>query len=186
MMAHLKPEQKILLRFVVTLGVLVGLYYWWFVPNSWTLPIIGPNYSRFVHYTMMSLTESTVIVLRIIGYEAETFDLRNIDLYDSIINVHVRNFCLGVDMMAMFTALVVSFPGSWRNRLWFIPLGLGCIQLINIFRVTVMCVITVHYGYSNYLDRHALFNVIATIFITLMFFVWVRMYRAEATVITSK
>jgi len=185
-MAALTTEHKVLLRFVVTLGALVGLYYWWFVPNSWTLPIIGPNYSRFVHYTMMSLTEATVVVLRIIGYEAETFNLRNIDLYDSIINVHVRNYCLGVDMMAMFTALVVSFPGSWKARMWFIPLGLVCIQVINIFRVTVMCVITIHYGYSNYLDRHALFNVIATIFIALMFFKWVRMYRQVEAMPTAK
>lgn len=176
-MPVLSARNQVLLRFLVTMAVLTALYYWWFVPRAWILPVIGPNYSRFMHFTMMGLTESVVLVLGLIGHEAETFAYKNIDLYDSVINVHVRNYCLGVDMMAMFTALTVSFPGRWKDRLWFIPLGLVGIFLINVLRVTTMCLMTIHYGYESFVDRHALFNVLATVFIFLMFMLWVRMYR---------
>lgn len=179
-MPTLTAEQKTLLRFLIIMGILTTIYFLWFVPRAWTLPLIGPNYSRFVHYSMLTLTEGSVILLRILGYGAETFDLRNIDLYDSVINVHVRNFCLGIDMMAMFTALVISFPGKWKNRLWFIPLGLLGIQFINIVRVTILCITTVHFDYHQFVDHHDIFNGLATIFIFLMFVKWVRMYRPEA------
>ncbi len=171
----LAPNQKILLRFLAMMTIFVIVYFFWFVPRSWTLPIIGENYARFVHYTMMALTESTVVVLKITGYQAETFNLRNIDMYDSSINVHVRNFCLGIDMMAMFTALILSFPGKWKSRFWFIPLGFLGIHIINVCRVTALCIVTVHYGYSNFIDRHIVFNAVATLFIFLMFVQWVKM-----------
>lgn len=162
------------IRFLVTMGVLSAVYFLWFVPRAWTLPVIGPNYGRFVHYAMTVLTEGTVLCLKALGREAETFNLRHIDLFDSVINLKVRNYCLGVDMMAMFTALVISFPGKWKDRLWFIPFGLVGIMFINIVRVTIMCYMTIYYDYSNFIDRHALFNVLTTLFIFLMFVQWVR------------
>ncbi len=163
-----------MLRFLATMGALSALYFLWFSPQAWTLPLIGPNYARFIHYSMLALTEGTVFLLGLMGHGAETFDLRNIDLYDSVINIHVRNYCLGVDMTAMFTALVISFPGSWKHRFWFIPAGVVGIIIINIVRVTMLCLTTIHSG-QQFIDHHDIFNAITTAFIFLMFVAWVRM-----------
>lgn len=175
----LNAQQKVMLRFLLMMGALSAIYFLWFAPQAWTLPLIGPNYARFIHYSMMALTEGSVLLLRLMGHGAETFDLRNIDLYESVINIHVRNYCLGVDMTAMFTALVVSFPGRWKDRLWFIPLGVLGIIVINILRVTMLCLTTIHFGYDQFIEHHNVFNTITTAFIFLMFVAWVRMYRAE-------
>jgi exosortase/archaeosortase family protein len=170
----LDGQQRMMVRFLVTMGALSALYFLWFSPQAWTLPLLGPNYARFIHYSMLSLTEGTVFLLRLMGHGAETFDLRNIDLYDSVINIHVRNYCLGVDMTAMFTALVISFPGSWKHRAWFIPLGVVGIIVINILRVTMLCLTTIHNGHEQFMDHHNIFNAITTAFIFLMFVAWVR------------
>lgn len=177
-MKVLTGDRMLLLRFLVTMASLTAVYHFWFVPRAWTLPVIGPLYGHFVHYTMMGLTESVVMVIGLFGAEAETFNLRNIDLYDSVINLHVRNYCLGVDMMAMLTFLVISYPGRWRDRLWFIPMGLFGVFAINVLRVSIMCYMTIYHGYSNFIDRHALFNILATGFIFLMFVQWVRIGRS--------
>ncbi|MCF8256142.1 MAG: exosortase/archaeosortase family protein [Flavobacteriales bacterium] len=176
MILSLTAEQKVMLRFLVTMGILSALYFLWFAPRAWTLPIIGPNYSRFIHYSMLSLTEGTVFLLGLMGHQAETFDLRNIDLYDSVINIHVRNYCLGVDMTAMFIALVVSFPGKWKHRAWFIPVGVVGIIGINVLRVAMLCLTTIHNGHHQFIDHHNIFNTITTAFIFLMFVAWVRMH----------
>jgi len=179
MTLSLTAEQKVMLRFLITMGILSAVYFLWFAPRAWTLPVIGPNYSRFIHYSMLALTEGTVFLLGLMGYQAETFDLRNIDLYDSVINIHVRNYCLGVDMTAMLTALIISFPGEWKHRAWFIPMGVVGIILINILRVTMLCLTTIHYGYDQFIDHHNIFNAITTVFIFLMFVMWVRMHRPQ-------
>ncbi len=171
----LTDNQRVLVRFLVTMGVLTALYYLWFVPRAWTLPVIGPNYSRFIHYSMLAVTEGSVFLLSLIGHQAETFDLRNIDLYDSHINIHIRNYCLGVDMTAMFTALVISFPGPWLHRLWFIPAGVIGIIAINMLRVTALCLTTIHAGHEQFFEHHNAFNTVTTLFIFLMFVLWVRM-----------
>jgi exosortase/archaeosortase family protein len=175
MMPKLSSDQKVLIQFLATMGVLCAVYFIWFVPRAWTLPIVGPNYSRFVHYSMLTLTEASALLLRMMGHGAETFNLRNIDLYESAIDVHIRNFCLGIDMMAMFTALVISFPGKWKNRFWFIPLGLMGIHAINILRVTILCVTTIYFDHHQFIDHHNIFNGLATLFIFLMFVKWVKM-----------
>jgi len=171
----LTENQRVLVRFLITMGTLTAIYYLWFAPRAWTLPLIGPNYSRFIHYSMMAVTEGSVLLLGLLGHQAETFDLRNIDLYDSHINIHVRNYCLGVDMTAMFTALVVSFPGRWAHRIWFIPAGVIGIICINILRVTALCLSTIHADVELFFEHHNAFNTVTTAFIFLMFVVWVRM-----------
>ncbi len=181
----LAPNQKILLRFLLSMAILVTVYFSWFVHSCWTLPIIGPNYSRFVHYAMITLTEGGVLLLRGFGLEAEVFNWSNIDLYDTPIDIHIRNFCLGIDLMAMFVFLVISFPGKIKSRLWFIPLGIIGIHLINIARVTALCFVTIRSGYDQFIDHHNVFNTIATIFIFLMFVQWVKM-NDQAQTIQSK
>lgn len=176
-MPALSANQRLLLRFLIIMGTLTAVYYLWFVPRAWTLPIIGPNYSRFIHYSLVLVTEGSVFLIGLLGHEAEVFDLRNIDLYESPINIHIRNYCLGVDMTAMFTALVLSFPGSWKHRLWFIPAGVLGIIGINTLRVAALCLSTIYFGHEQFFEHHNAFNLVTTIFIFLMFVRWVKMYR---------
>ncbi|MCF8461429.1 MAG: exosortase/archaeosortase family protein [Flavobacteriales bacterium] len=178
-MEFLKRNKEILL-FLIKLGALCAFYFLWFSQVVWQLPIISTYYGHFVHYTMVTLTEGSVMVLNLLGYKAEVFNVRYIDLYDSIMNIYIKNFCLGIDMMFVFTALVLSFPGKWFNRLWFIPLGIIGIQLINIGRIVGMSLSWIILDRGDFVDHHDVFNLVATIFIFLMFTVWVNLKKKPA------
>ena len=165
--------------FIAKLGALCGFYFWWFSPNVWSLPIISTLYGYFVHYVLLSLIESSVWVLNLLGYGAEVVNQRYLDLYDLEFNVHVKNFCLGIDMMFTLTALIISFPGKWKDRLWFIPIGLIGIQLINIGRIVGLCLSFLLLKKGSFVDHHDVFNVIAVIFIFFLFVMWVGRYKKE-------
>lgn len=172
-------QNKDLILFLAKLGTLCSFYFLWFSPNVWTLPVIGTLWGHFIHYALLFLIEPSIWVLHLLGYGAQVVNERNIDMFDLEFNVHIKNFCLGIDMMFALTALIVSFPGEWKDRLWYIPLGLIGIQLINIARVVALCIAWVRYGTDGPIDHHDVFNVIAVIFIFFLFVMWVNRYQKQ-------
>jgi exosortase/archaeosortase family protein len=173
-------KNRDLIQFLVKLTALCGIYFYWFAPNVWHLPVISTYYGHFVHYTLLTLIETSVWILNLLGYGAEVVNLREIDMYDSIFNIHIRNVCLGIDLMFSFVALIISFPGRWLDRLWFIPLGLLGIQLLNVLRVIGLSVVSIGIDPYSFVDHHDVFNVVTTIFIFIMFTRWVKKWKGVA------
>lgn len=172
-------RNKAVIGFLAKLGILCAIYFWWFKPNAWTLPVVSTYYGHFIHYTLKYLVEPSVWILNMLGYGAEVVRLREVDMYDMDFNIHVRNYCLGTDMMFTLVALILSFPGKWINRLWFIPLGLIGVQFINIARIVGLCISWVIWGTNGPIDHHDLYNLFAVGFIFLMFMAWVNMYTKK-------
>lgn len=138
-------------------------------------------YSYLVHFLLVSLTETSLWILHLLNYEAVLVNLREIDMYDLEFNVHVKNYCLGIDMMFALTALIISFPGKWRDRVWFIPVALLGVHAINVGRVVALCVTWVIWGNNGPFDHHDVYNLLATIFIFISFVTWVNKYKKEST-----
>ncbi len=178
-MDFLKRNKELVL-FLVKLTTLCGVYFYWFAPNVWQLPVVSTYYGHYVHYTLKYLIEPSVWILHQLGYGADIVNLREIDMHDLEFNIHIRNFCLGTDMMFSLTALIISFPGRWVDRIWFIPLGLLGIQLINIARVVALCIVWVIWGTNGPIDHHDLFNLVAVTFIFLLFVAWVKRYERSS------
>lgn len=172
-------KNKDIIWFLAKLSVLCGFYFLWFKPNVWTLPVISTLYGYFIHYLLVFLIEPSVWVLNMLGFEAVVAQTRQIDMFDLEFNIFVRNYCLGVDMIYCFTALILSFPGKWKERLWFIPLGIIGIHVINIIRVVALCFSWLKWGTDGPIDHHDVYNVVAVSFIFLMFVQWVNRYKKE-------
>lgn len=64
--------------------------------------------------------------------------------------VGVGRPCNGLELFALFAGFILSFPGSWKNRLWFIPLGIVLIHCMNIVRVASLSIIQLNW--PQYLD----------------------------------
>lgn len=175
----LLKKNRDIVGFLVKISLLCGVYFWWFSPNVWQIPYVSTLYGYFIHYVLLLLAEPAAIILTAIGFGADVVNQRYLDLYDLEFNVHIRNFCLGVDMMFTLTALIVAFPGKWKDRLWFIPLGILGIQLINIARIVGLCLSFLLLKKGDFVDHHDVFNVIAVIFIFFLFVSWVNRYKKE-------
>ncbi|MFZ4784648.1 MAG: exosortase X [Flavobacteriales bacterium] len=49
--------------------------------------------------------------------------------------------CDGIVLFALFTVFMISYPGPIKHKLWFTPLGLLIIHVLNIARVTGLALI---------------------------------------------
>jgi len=178
----MKSEQArwvVIARFVLVLMLLNAFYFYFYQPRAWFLPT-SPLHGGMVHLILSMVSKTTVFVLNLLGFGAElSADLKFIYLFDSPITIEIRNFCLGIDVMFVFLSLVVSYPGRWQTLAWFLPLGLLVIQLINVMRVLAMCLWNI-YQPPFWVDNHDLFNVVAAVFVFLMFTLWVRLSRRTA------
>ena len=43
--------------------------------------------------------------------------------------------CTGVQPMLQFCLIILLYPGSWKHKLWFIPMGMVILYLTNVFRL---------------------------------------------------
>lgn len=57
--------------------------------------------------------------------------------------IGINESCSGVKPMIQFVLLFLIFPGPWKKKLWFIPMGLIIVHITNLFRIIGLSVVTV-------------------------------------------
>src|SRR5690606_9725393 len=110
-------------------------------------------YESFIHhprtdfdrYLSIALVHSAEGLLYLFGHNAIPnyyFVEVTIKLHDSPLNgVWVGPQCNGVELFALFGIYVIAFPGKWRTKLWFIPIGIVLIHIMNTIRIAALTVI---------------------------------------------
>jgi len=83
--------------------------------------------------------------------------------------VAVDGSCSGLKQMLQFVLLLLPLPGPYRTKLWFIPLGLLMIHLMNVLRVYGLCLVMLWDPPSFQLFHDYLFR---PLFYILIFGLW--------------
>ena len=52
--------------------------------------------------------------------------------------------CSGVKQILQFALLMLIFPGPWKHKLWFIPLGMLVVHLTNVLRISLLVLVAQH------------------------------------------
>ena len=50
--------------------------------------------------------------------------------------------CNGVKIFGLFTLFILAFPGSWKKKLWFIPLGIFIVHTANAIRIALLTIMS--------------------------------------------
>ena len=50
--------------------------------------------------------------------------------------------CNGIKIFGLFTLFILAFPGSWKKKLWFIPLGIFIVHTANAMRIGALTIIS--------------------------------------------
>jgi exosortase/archaeosortase family protein len=58
--------------------------------------------------------------------------------------VAVNSSCSGLKQFYQWFFLMMLFPGPWKQKTWFIPMGLVIIHLVNVFRIISMVFVTMY------------------------------------------
>ena len=127
----------------------------------------------FLHLVLKATMGCCLLFLNLLGYNAIAYDYRVIKMVDANATITVQNYCLGVDVMALFTMLVIAYPGPWKKKLMFIPIGIAGVFLINVMRIMAIGICFVDFIQYAWFDNHLYFNVAAYSFIFLFFAGWI-------------
>lgn len=121
----------------------LGLYLLWKVGFSilWNTPSLMDAYREFSLFVIEQILYHTKFLLGLFSYTTE------LDLVDRSIRIVGKNGvtvgepCIGFGVMAVFTALILSYPGAAIKKLWFIPMGLFLIHVVNIIRIALLTIL---------------------------------------------
>ncbi len=84
--------------------------------------------------------------------------------------VSVNSSCSGLKQFYQWFFLMTLFPGPWKQKAWFIPMGLVVIHLVNVFRIIAMVFVTVYLAeYWDFIHDW----ILRPFFYVVMFMLWV-------------
>lgn len=118
--------------------------------------------------------------LRALGFEAFARDVHfeqstHVGI-DGFARVKVIEGCNGLSVMILFLAFILGFPGSWKQKVWFIPAGLLVIHLFNIARVAILCWAVYSYGETGYPIYKEMFTASIYVLVLAMWYLWVQQF----------
>ncbi len=108
-------------------------------------------------------------VLRLFGYKIyQQQEEANMQLMgiDGAHPIWIGSPCNAMTLFAFFTLFVLAFPGNTKRKLWFIPLGIIIIHIVNLIRV--MALTLINYYNPKYLDFNHTYTF--TIFVYVIIF----------------
>jgi len=92
-------------------------------------------------------------VLEVLNVKVTTFDeltvgdrlLHNVIYYSENGGiVYVNRSCSGLKQFYQWVILMILYPGPWKHKLWYIPVGLVIVHCVNIFRIVSMTFVTIN------------------------------------------
>ncbi len=130
------------------------------------------------------IINSSDVVLNLIGYNTfktisdTDYQVLGIDGSDG---VWIGSSCNAITLFFLFAVFIAAYPGHQKSKLWYIPLGLLLIHILNIIRVIILALIAFYN--SAYLDfNHTYtFTIIIYGFIFLLWMTWVNKYSIKET-----
>lgn len=102
-------------------------------------------YTLIDRYVVDNLIFFSSIILEAMGYQLmpsppAAQQIRTIGI-DGTTGVWIGDPCNGIALFALFLIFMLSYPGPIRKKLWYIPMGLILIHLVNVLRITALTII---------------------------------------------
>ncbi len=92
-------------------------------------------------------------LLGIMGYKTfASKEVNDVQVFgiDGSNGVWIGGPCNGVTLMFLFAVFIIAYPGSFKNKLWYLPTGIVAVFSINIIRIIALALIA--YYHPEYLD----------------------------------
>lgn len=124
-----------------------------------------------------SLEQMSYFLLEAMGYvtleASHVENIRTIGI-DGTHGLWIGDPCNGLTLFALFTGFVIAYPGPLRKKLWFIPIGIIAIHIINVFRIVGLSIIIYYFPDPAVLDfNHTYtFTMLVYGFVFFLWYVW--------------
>jgi exosortase/archaeosortase family protein len=166
------------LLFLVLLFSFHYIYLWWTGIDFY--PFHTQVYDLFDWSSALVFKQSAWVLEHVFNIEITTDAQQTIWVTSTNGNpayVRVTPACTSLKQWMHWIFLMLLFPGPWKQKLWFIPLGLVVIHFVNVFRIfgLGLTLIPWPYQFDNFHDYF--FKTIFYFIIFLMWVVWVEFFE---------
>jgi len=148
---------------------------WYIIYEAWLHP--SGIWDRIIINNLVVLSNG---ILSIIGYDTlpigdpdSTIRIAGID---GTSGVWIGDPCNGFSLFALFLIFMITYPGPWKQKLWYIPMGLVIIHLINAIRIAALAIIVDVNIDWLYFNHNYTFNIIVYSTVFILWFIWAKKY----------
>lgn len=120
-----RPALAVLARMLAAYAVWFALYDLWLLPDGRLDAAVARNGAALAGLLLRALGVEAMVDDRVVWTGAHS-------------GVIVDDGCTGLEVVGLFVGFVLAFPGGWRRRALFLPLGALAIHLTNVVRIGVL------------------------------------------------
>ncbi len=158
--------------FIVLIFSFHFIYLGWQAINFW--PVKSLVDDLFQSASSLLFDQSCNVLENVFGLDIITMDrtigtMNNEGRYSFIT---VAPECTSLKQWLHWLFLMLIFPGPWKHKLWYIPLGLVIIEWINVVRVTGILLLMIPFPNSFSFSHDYLFKTFFYFVIFLMWMFW--------------
>lgn len=134
----LEPIIDVALFILVTLIIHFSYRFW--VTQGY-FPIKELVWTIHDHLSQRVFVESSWFLQHVLGMDITLADRTM--YWSNQGYIAINHGCSGLKQMIQFALLMMVFPGPWKHKLWYIPMGILIVHLTNLFRIIGLGVVLV-------------------------------------------
>jgi exosortase/archaeosortase family protein len=117
------------------------------------------------------VAEITHRILQSWKIETELF-ANNVIQHDNRVAVRIVWSCTGIKQAYIFVCLILFYKSDWLKKIWFIPLGLVLVYVINMLRIAAITALVKYYPQQfDFMHEH-LFKYLFYVFLFGLWVIW--------------
>ena len=89
--------------------------------------------------------------------------------------------CNAMSLFALFAGFIATYPGKWKSKIYYIPLGIITIEFLNILRVVVLAILDTYSRDWTEFNHSYTFTIIIYAVIFLLWINWENKVGKEKT-----
>jgi len=158
--------KDVMIFMIITLTIHYSYRYWANSASYWPIrQVMSQSHEEMAHIVFNQSAWIVDHVLRIpFTSRDRTFYFENNGF------IAINQSCSGLKPILQFVLLMLIFPGPWKHKAWFIPMGIVIVHLTNLFRISGLAVVTI--SIPEYWD-FAHDYIFRPFFYVVIFFLWV-------------
>lgn len=159
----------------------LALYLVWFCTYDLWLKKVGVLDNLIID----NLVYLTVNILELFNYILYV-DHHTVGIYGAYANVIIGSGCNGLELFVLFAGFIIIFEGNWKHKLWFIPLGILIIHLLNEVRMLALIFSGMVSKFFLEFNHKYTFTIIMYVITFVGWMIWVKYFASKAKVVDEK
>ncbi|MGC8864878.1 MAG: archaeosortase/exosortase family protein [Bacteroidales bacterium] len=163
----LRPLRGVLIFVLLTLIIHFAFRYW--VTLDY-FPLGGLMHKVYAVMIDVVLSHSLWFIRHVLGYNPALID--HTMYFGGAGYIAINEGCAGLKQFLQVSLLFAFYPGPWKHKLWFIPLGILLMHATNLFRIVGLAEVLHQWPHYWKFSHDYIFRPLFYVVIFAMWVVW--------------